>query len=233
MTFFIVNDVLCSARLLPENISYTEMEVPDDTAEITVPHGVKTIALLAFSNCPSLRRIHLPDTLKSIQSSAFDGCTSLMQLRIPKSVRFLGDSVFDGCTNLRELFICRHHLRFKKAFRGCRCITVPAFDAVPAELHRACAMGFAGHEEMYSDVLRRKYLTHIRKNGSSFCKAAFEHPPLLRLMCRENLIKAKYIKQFEFHALRCGNVELTAMMLEYKRTHLPADGFDENCFSLF
>lgn len=227
MRFLIVNAAFTLPIPLPADAEYTELSFPDDAAEITVPHGVKTISLLAFSDCTSLRRIHLPDTLKSIQSRAFEGCTSLMRLRIPDSVNHLGSSLFTACPNLRQLFISRHHLRFKNAFRGCGFITVPAFDAVPAELHRACAMGFAGHEELYGDILRQKYLTYLRKNGSAFCKAAFEHPPLLHLMCRENLIKPQYIDQFLFHAFKCGNVELTAMMLEYARTHRRSEcGFE-------
>ena len=72
---------------------------------------------------------------------------------------------------------------------------------------------------MYSDVLQKKYMTHLRKNASTYCKAAFDHPPLLRLLCREALIKPQYIDQYIFHALKCGDVGLTSLLLEYASAH--------------
>lgn len=227
MKFLIVDGTFRLPLPPPETAEYTEIEVPDDAQEITVPHGVRIIARRAFSNFISLRRVYLPDTLESIQLRAFENCPALERLHIPDSVRYLGASLFTACPNLRQLIVCRHHIKYKKAFFGCRFITVPAFDAVPAELHRACAMGFAGHEEMYSDILRQKYLTYLRKNGSTFCKAAAEYEPLLHLMCRERLIKPQYVNQFLFHALRHGNVSSTAMLLEYKRMHCPSNAFNE------
>ena len=242
MRFYITDGVLCTEPPHDASRCQGSFDVPDDARHIDLPEGVlftgnvrfrlfpelRTVSLpnsleainaRAFEQCTNLTHINLPEGLRYIGTFAFASCTRLTELHIPEGTSFPGDLCFAGCVNLRELFISRRQLRYKKAFRFCRFLTVPAFDAVPADLRRACVMGFAGHEALYSDVLQKKYKTHLRKNASAYCKAAFSHPPLLRLLCREALIKPQYIDQYVFHALKCGNVELTSLMLEYAAAH--------------
>jgi hypothetical protein len=69
------------------------------TGSLSIPNGVKSIGLWAFSNCSGLTgSLTIPDSVTSIGSVAFYHCSGLTgSLTIPSSVVSIGNSVFDGC----------------------------------------------------------------------------------------------------------------------------------------
>jgi len=95
---------------------------------------------------------------------------------------------------------------------------VIALKDAPVNARQKLCVGFALHEDRYSEELKDEYLTYIKKNAAKLVEAAFDYPALLHLMCREKLIAAKNIDVFTAEAAARGNVELTAVILEYRNS---------------
>ena len=60
---------------------------------------------MAFSECTSLKEIHIPDGVTKIGDSAFDSCKSLSEISIPDSVTRIGKRAFCDCRSLRKIYI--------------------------------------------------------------------------------------------------------------------------------
>ena len=69
----------------------------------TIPAGVTSIEVSAFSGCRSLTSVSILESVTSIGVSAFSGCSSLTSVSIPDSVTSIGDWAFSGCPNLTLL----------------------------------------------------------------------------------------------------------------------------------
>lgn len=70
----------------------------------TIPTGVTSIGLSAFSWCNPLTSITIQAGLTSIGSRAFSGCRSLINITIPRSVTSIGDYAFHECTVLTGVY---------------------------------------------------------------------------------------------------------------------------------
>lgn len=98
-----------------------------------LPHGVETIAELAFCECESLKRVIIPDTVRVIGECAFGGCqnlqevvfsensqlteiglaafaecTALHSISLPQTLKKIDDTAFDGCESLQEILPPEH-----------------------------------------------------------------------------------------------------------------------------
>lgn len=69
----------------------------------TVPAGVTTIAMGAFSNC-GLTEINLPEGVKEVKQFAFEG-TKISDLVFPSGVTEIQDDVVSNCMNLETIEI--------------------------------------------------------------------------------------------------------------------------------
>lgn len=68
--------------------------------EYTIPDGVTSVGVFAFSGCSNLTNIIIPDSMTNIGSSAFEYCTNLTSITIPDGVISIGDGTFSDCENL-------------------------------------------------------------------------------------------------------------------------------------
>ena len=84
------------------------------------------------------------------------------------------------------------------------------------QYHMQSCIGYALHETEYPAALHAQYIAHIRARIES----ALKYPEMLPLMGREGLIDADAFLAFFDAIAERGNVELTALLLEYKHTHL-------------
>ena len=85
----------------------------------TVPGGVTTIGIGAFSGC-FLNKIVLPDSVTDIGSRAFDGCSKLKDVMLPAGLESISRSVFEGCASLQAIYIPESVTEIgNEAFKGC------------------------------------------------------------------------------------------------------------------
>lgn len=68
----------------------------------TIPVGVTSIEMYAFSECNYLTEVQIPETVTSIGHGAFEFCRGLSAIEIPDSVTMIGESVFSGSA-VREI----------------------------------------------------------------------------------------------------------------------------------
>nr|MCR5502379.1 leucine-rich repeat domain-containing protein [Lachnospiraceae bacterium] len=72
---------------------------------ITIPAGITTVPVHAFSNCESIEEILLPSTLTSLPDYFCNGCTAIKELTIPSNVTAIGEYALYKCSGIRELTI--------------------------------------------------------------------------------------------------------------------------------
>ena len=71
----------------------------------TIPQGITSIGVEAFSRCKFLTSITIPDSVTSIGDWAFSSCDSLASITIPNSVTSIGDGAFESCYSLTSITI--------------------------------------------------------------------------------------------------------------------------------
>ena len=86
---------------------------------VTIPEGVTTISLYAFSGCKNVTSVKLPLSLKIIYGGAFSGCTSLSSIKIPANVERISRSAFKECKSLASINIPDMASVANGAFSGC------------------------------------------------------------------------------------------------------------------
>ena len=97
-------------------------------ANYTIPDGVTSIGISAFTTCFSLTSITIPDSVTSIGVQAFSG-SGLTDITIPDSVTSIGVQAFSHCESLTDITIPDDVTSIGAgAFRGCdklTSITIP------------------------------------------------------------------------------------------------------------
>ncbi len=209
---------------------------------VKLPEGLTTMGDKAFYRCSELRRIRIPKSVTSIGREAFKMCINIEQIDLPHGLKSIGDGAFVGCRRLFGVTVPDSVTNIGgKTFtaNGIKHITIPAVlweqmdnyalqrQAViccPISLKRVSddemkcklCIGFARNQYKYSQRLRKEYIEWIRENSVKLVGAAFDYPELFRLMCGKRLIGDADVDEFLEESLRRENVELTAMVLNYK-----------------
>ncbi len=73
--------------------------------DITIPSGVTSIGMQAFSQCSGLTSISIPNSVTNIGNSAFVECSGLTSVSIPDSIKTIGYAAFYGCSGLTSIMI--------------------------------------------------------------------------------------------------------------------------------
>ena len=71
----------------------------------SIPDGVTSIGIFAFSDCSNLASATIPNSVTSIGDNSFYGCTSLESITIPDSVTSIEDGAFGNCSSLASITI--------------------------------------------------------------------------------------------------------------------------------
>ncbi len=213
------------------SIGYSAFEHCAFLDSISIPDSVSEIADGTFAFCSFTRSVFLPDTLTSIGANAFSGCFSLESIRIPDSVTSIESGAFFYCRGLKSITLAPHHLSMYaltaalSAAEVIRCIAEPSL--LPEKYLLKVCLGFALSCGQYPQEMHESYLRCIRSHADQMLRSAHKYPQILRLLCREGLIDAAAFPSFLNESIRRKDAELTALLLEYKFTHL-TDAQDES-----
>ena len=75
------------------------------SGDVTIPNGVISIGVSAFSGCSNLASVTISDSVTAIGSSAFSNCRGLTSVTIGNSVTSIGNSAFSDCSGLTSVTI--------------------------------------------------------------------------------------------------------------------------------
>lgn len=74
------------------------------SGNVTLPSGVKNIAVGAFANCTKLTGITLSPGMTGIASDVFVSCRGLTSITLPVEITFIAVSAFANCEQLKDVY---------------------------------------------------------------------------------------------------------------------------------
>lgn len=94
--------------------------------QVHLGNGIEKIPPHAFENCVSLSDLYVPDTVTEIGKYAFSGCVNLKTIHLPSNIKTIPEGAFIGCSSLRKCFLSDSIEEIEsKAFAGCSSLTKP------------------------------------------------------------------------------------------------------------
>lgn len=185
--------------------------------EVTIPENAMQIGEQAFFFCKALRRLEIMPGLKKIGHLAFAGCEALEYVSLPDSIEEVdGTKVFEGCTF--SVSVPQWTPMITKLLDSAQVekIFTDHFSSVPAKYRPAAALG-AVSEERFDPLSEAgaPVVAYLSKNDDKLCSFAFDHPELLRFLCRQRLIKPKNADCYSEEAEKRGDAEQKALILNY------------------
>ena len=105
-----------------------------------IPHGVKTIARSAFSDC-SITNITMPDTVTKIEAYAFSHCSMLSEVAIPETVEVIEDGAFVE-TGLIDIVVPAKVKDLRGVFCRCKNLKSATVKGKLEEFIRDCVFPF-------------------------------------------------------------------------------------------
>ena len=87
---------------------------------VHLSNGIENMPAYAFRNCKSMNDIYIPDTVEQIGKYAFSGCTSLQTVHLPSKLVRISEGMFQECSSLRKVFLSDTiEVIEDNAFAGC------------------------------------------------------------------------------------------------------------------
>lgn len=202
---------------------------------IDIPDSVVKIGRGAFRDCRLLRSVKAGSGLTGIEAETFQGCTSLQCIELSDRTVNAEAYAFEGCRSLTLIEANGHVFRqLDWSLRGqlqyVRCTS--ALGKVPPDIRIKAYITFARNERLYSSKCRTEHLRVIRRNSLKLAAHAAGEPALLNVMCREKLIAKEGVDEYVEKVLECENIEMTALILDYKNQVCPGCGDDEDDLTL-
>ncbi len=186
-----------------ENNVVTGISLDDGITDVVIPDGVTKIEKQAFYNCYEITSVTILDTVTKIGYVAFFRCEGLTKLYLPDSVTDIGDFAFESCKNLITNLTIKqwnpkygfskmdYALHYMRNYQG----GDPFFDNVKAENDR------------YIKAQREKLIRKITVSDAA----------VVSYLTREDWLSADDIDYLLDKLSE--NIEITAMLLDYKHTH--------------
>lgn len=84
----------------------------NDSEEIIINEGCKSIGYKSLSACDNIKNIKLPESLETIEDRAFYDCEKLEEVYIGSNVNSIGKGVFNGCINLKRIIVSENNPYF-------------------------------------------------------------------------------------------------------------------------
>ena len=171
-------------------------------SSVTILEGVTKIGSSAFAGCPSLNSISIPESMIEIGECAFEGCRNLSSITIPEGVKKIGKGAFDDCSNLSSI--------------NCSVNKITAFkdEEIRIRLINTFLQNIDNYDENSKKEIIKKAKSQIWlyvqcvKNGDA---------DTISLLIKHRLISLKFIDEFIEIATANNNLDITAMLLDYKQ----------------
>ncbi|MCL2115959.1 MAG: leucine-rich repeat domain-containing protein [Methanobrevibacter sp.] len=95
-----------------------------NNSEVEVPSGVRAIAISAFQNQSTLKKIVLPEGVSELQGNNFQGCSNLETVILPDSLENIPQMIFTGCVSLKSIDLPKNLKNIGAgAFSDCKNLT--------------------------------------------------------------------------------------------------------------
>lgn len=230
-----------SITIIPRGIFLDQIKGRGNN-QVHLGEGVERIEEKAFQNT-GITQIHLPQSLKYIGANAFTDCKNLKEISIPKGVDFIGSHAFSTCTSLesivfegdvqRALKNKAFHFQ-KKLYRAPRWLVkswdlreqrsfyveqFSQWERLTEEekegLAESLLLKIALEEELES-------VDYLSQKRGLLCQKLFEGWFLDQFVLYLSFAPLKKIGQVDYFlekSIEKQETEVTAMLLEYKRSH--------------
>ncbi len=118
------SSVRINGRDLPVKSIFKRAFAKSSITSITLPDGLTSIGMDAFSECFELTSISIPDSVTSIGAAAFLSCKKLKNVTMPSGITEIRDSTFFACKSLTSITIPENVVVIEKlAFASCESLT--------------------------------------------------------------------------------------------------------------
>lgn len=221
---------------------------------IRIPPEVKDIGRHAFGCCYRLSAVEFSEGLKRIGSYAFSYCDNdLISLKFPKGLKYVGDGAFASCLNLESVTFSDPETKlgtnvFFRCFKlpaKAQLINILCSPDITAPMPRSAYTELSDMKyrmiSCYTDPLFRKDVFALAVQNKCFRNAQrkqladlFETLTfnrfweLIRIAVNGELLPdAELTEKMIGVSVKNDQTELTAMLLEYKRSKFGFNGGNE------
>lgn len=210
-------------------IKYHEIEGKNN---VTVPNEITKIKEFAFLNCLSLKKLILLSRIRKIGHQAFKNCENLTSITLPKNIK-IGYNAFYGCTNL--INVNANEQVFNKLCYDDQYLIISNFIRqynnnniyTEDDINKYIKFILLTKKQLLQMI--ETVIQDIQKYGSSWFENSIEeylsrilqNKPLLYFMCNnmDNAFISTEIDELIKLSVKIGEVETTALLLEYKDKH--------------
>lgn len=164
----------CKTTVIPNNCSMIcsgAYEKLSGITSVTIPNNVRTIAEMAFSDCPDLTTVEFASDsgLQTIGRAAFANCKKLTKFETPELVTTIADYAFAACSQLGEVDLGRVQSIGQYAFINC--VNIAELD-LPNNTTSIGQYAFYGCEYMRDfNINTNSGLTTIQSRTFQNCKS--------------------------------------------------------------
>lgn len=133
-----------------------------------IPHGVKTIARSAFSDC-SITNITMPDTVTKIEAYAFSHCSMLSEVVIPETVEVIEDGAFVE-TGLIDIVVPAKVKDLRGVFCRCKNLKSATVKGKLEEFRSDCVFPFMDCPSLET-ITFLECIRYIKDESCNGCKS--------------------------------------------------------------
>jgi hypothetical protein len=156
---------------------------------------------MAFAYCVELAGFETEGAINVVEEEAFSNCENLSVIILGGGAERIKSNAFSRCKKLRSLVIPDRQI---SCFRD--------------KLEMALITGFTENEDKFSADMKEDYLSYISRRDKAVVAYAIHsnNMELLHYLCQHKLITLVNIEECTDLAANSGNVEISAMLLEYR-----------------
>ncbi len=220
---------------------------------VVLPEGIINIGPAAFADCPKLSEVNIPSTVTSIDTGAFFACSSLTAVTLPEGLETISELAFHdsgiesivvpaGVKNIEDsAFFSCDKLRRAEVLGKDTAIGQDAFGSSYALIEGFIAPGYpeycdAAAELLYTllwcscpdrhgDAVSRRAEAFIRAKEDLIMERILKYNniPAMTGLAKRGVLSAGIISSSLQTALKDGQTEITALLLEAKNAATSAD----------